>query len=231
MNKKENIILGVIGVIALTIFTSICIVIALNRLPQIDVAVRDFAYQIRGEKFGFGYWFFRIITEFGYIYIMGIVIIALALYTRMDNRFWVFLFVLLLSRVFNTVFKEIYERARPLEEMRWQVETSTSFPSGHSTNVGVIFAYLAYIFYKSDSKVSIKATGMTLSIIIIPLVMFSRNILGVHYFTDVCAGASCGIMCAVIGMLLVNLFNYKNIMTKPLIFKNYKKKEEAVEAE
>ena len=225
MNKKENIIIGAIAALALAIFITMCVVVSLNSLPAIDISVRDFAYNFRGEKGGFGYWFFRIITEFGYIFIMGLIVIALAIYTRMDYRFWIFLFVVLLSRVFNTTFKEIFQRPRPLEEMRWEVETSTSFPSGHSTNAGVIFAYLFFIFFKSEHKKSIKISGMVFCALIIPLVMFSRNILGVHYFTDVVAGASCGILCAALGMVLVNLFKYKNILTKPLIFKNYKKEE------
>ena len=225
MNKKENIIIGAIAALALAIFITMCVVVSINSLPAVDIAVRDFAYNIRGEKGGFVYWFFRIITEFGYIFIMGLIVIALAIYTRLDYRFWIFLFVVLLSRIFNTTFKEIYQRPRPLEDMRWAVETSTSFPSGHSTNVGVIFAYLFFILFKSDHKKSVKISGMVFCALIIPLVMFSRNILGVHYFTDVLAGASCGIMCAALGMILVNLFKYKNILTKPLIFKNYKKEE------
>ena len=226
MNKKENIIIASILAVALIVFISVCILIKLNSLPNMDIVWRDFAYSIRGDKGGFLYWLFRMITEFGYIYIMVAVIALLAIYTRLDNRFFILLGIILLSRIFNTAFKSIYDRARPLEEMRWQVETSSSFPSGHSTNVGVIFSYLAFLFYKDDHKKWIRVTGMVFSILIIPLVMLSRNILGVHYLTDVLAGAACGIMCGCIGMLLLNYLNYKNILTKPLI---KIKKKEAVE--
>ena len=226
MNKKENIIIASILAVALIVFISVCILIKLNSLPNMDIVWRDFAYSIRGDKGGFLYWLFRMITEFGYIYIMVAVIALLAIYTRLDNRFFILLGIILLSRIFNTAFKSIYDRARPLEEMRWQVETSSSFPSGHSTNVGVIFSYLAFLFYKDNHKKWIRVTGMVFSILIIPLVMLSRNILGVHYLTDVLAGAACGIMCGCIGMLLLNYLNYKNILTKPLI---KIKKKEAVE--
>ena len=223
--KKENIIIASILAVALMVFISICILIHLNNLPNLDIIWRDFAYNIRGDKGGFLYWVFRIITEFGYIYIMAAVVILLAIYTRLDNRFFIFLAILLLSRVFNTTFKGIYDRVRPLEEMRWQLETSSSFPSGHSTNVAVIFSYCFFLFYKDNHKKWIRVSGMVFSALIIPLVMLSRNILGVHYLTDVCAGAACGIMCGCIGMLLLNLFNMKNILTTPLI--RSRKKNEA----
>ncbi len=227
MNKKENIIIASILAVALIAFISLCILIKMNNLPYIDVFWRGFAYDIRGEKGGFLYWLFRIITEFGYIYVMAAVIILLGVYTRLDNRFFILIAIIILSRVFNSSLKSIYDRVRPLEDMRWQVETSSSFPSGHSTNVAVIFSYLAFLFYKDDHKRWIRVSGMVFSIVIIPLVMLSRNILGVHYLTDVLAGASCGVFCGCIGMLLLNFFNEKNILTQPLIKK--KSKEEVVE--
>ncbi len=55
--------------------------------------------------------------------------------------------------------------------------------------------------------------------LIIPLVMFSRLILGVHYFTDVIAGVSVGIMVSCLAMLFYKLCERYDFMTEGLFSK------------
>ena len=221
--NKENIVLLSMLAFFVVLYTVICLVVyKAADIPQIDILVRDFAYSIRGEKGGLVYWIFRILTEFGDLFVIIVMVIAAAIYTKLDNRFFLLLFVILFSRILNTSFKAFFDRERPIEALRWQVETSSSFPSGHSTNVAAIFGFVGFVMLKSDEKCLVKRISLIFCPAIILIVMFSRNILGVHYFTDVTAGMSLGMLSATIGMILLNVFNEKNILTKGL-FEYFKK--------
>ena len=72
----------------------------------------------------------------------------------------------------------------------------------------------------------LKIIFIALSIIIIPLIMFSRLILAVHYFTDVMAGVSLGVFYAFLGMFVTNIFIKKEILKTPLLIKLFERKKE-----
>ncbi len=217
----------VVGVIGCVItFITLAIVIYLNHLEplKIDILMRDFCYDIRGKKYGFGFWFFRLITEFGNLYIIIILIVLTIIFTKCDYRAIILSLGMLAAVLLNVGLKELYLRERPLADMRWMAEDSTSFPSGHSTAVGFLYPFIIYLIYHTNLKKSIKNTVYVLCCLLIPLVMFSRLILGVHYFTDVLAGVSVGIMVACFCMLLYKLCEKYDFMTEGLFDKIRKSK-------
>lgn len=214
-------------VICLITFIALAVIIYLNRLEPLalDRTMRDFAYKIRGEKFGFCFWFFRIITEFGNLYIIAVIIIAVILLTKCDYRAISISLGILLAVLLNVGLKEIYMRERPFADLRWMNEDSTSFPSGHSTAVGFLYPFIMYLAY--HSKVISRKWKNTIYVacsIIIPLVMFSRLILGVHYFTDVIAGVSVGIMVSCAAMLFYKVCEKYDFMQEGLLDKVLKSK-------
>ncbi len=203
-------------------FITLAVVIYLNRLNplEFDQAVRDFCYKIRGEKYGFGYWFFRIITEFGNFYVIAVIIGMIIVFTKCDYRAISISLGILLAVILNVGLKEIYMRERPFMDLRWMSEDSTSFPSGHSTAVGFLYPFIMYLAYHSKSLSKIKKNILyVMCSLIIPLVMFSRLILGVHYFTDVIAGVSVGIMVSCLAMLFYKLCERYDFMTEGLFSK------------
>ncbi len=181
-------------------------------------------FVIRGKKYGFGFWFFRLITEFGNLYIIIILIVLTIIFTKCDYRAIILSLGMLAAVLLNVGLKELYLRERPLADMRWMAEDSTSFPSGHSTAVGFLYPFIIYLIYHTNLKKSIKNTVYVLCCLLIPLVMFSRLILGVHYFTDVLAGVSVGIMVACFCMLLYKLCEKYDFMTEGLFDKIRKSK-------
>ena len=56
---------GFIAALITYVVFSVLVYYTKNSPPAIDIFFRDLSYNIRGEKYGFGFWFFRIITEFG----------------------------------------------------------------------------------------------------------------------------------------------------------------------
>ena len=124
----------------------------------------------------------------------------------------------------NVAIKNIVARPRPyasgVEAFNewWQfagahLESEFSFPSGHTAS-SFAAAIGLFIYHK---KLGIAA------LIWATLVAFSRLYMYVHYPTDILAGIVMGIICAAIGMVLVNKF-YQPISDK--ITEKFKKKRE-----
>lgn len=208
---------GIVLCAAVFIFLAVLIYFHRAEPIWIDVKIRDFAYFIRGEKYGLMYWIFRLITEFGNFIIILIILAILAFMTKLDFRFFLVLFGIMLSVILNTGMKSMYSRERPFEDLRWAVEDSTSFPSGHSTAAGFLYSFLIYLLYHTDFKKWIKRTLYWVLGLLIPLIMFSRLILGVHYFTDVLAGCATGIMISCLCMLLYRYCANNDILTTGLL--------------
>ena len=98
-------------------------------------------------------------------------------------------------------------RPRPDEAMWWMTESSSSFPSGHSSTVTCLFILLAYFIITSPAvKLWVKNLVTALSTTAIVLVPFSRIILGIHYFTDVLGGMMFGALFAVLGIIAYNVY-------------------------
>lgn len=197
--KKETIIkLAVIAILLAVIITFTCLVYKHNKeaLP-IDAVIRDFAYQIRGEKGGLIYKITRLVTELGYYPGVFLVIILVGIFTKFDERFFIIALATITMHFSNSAFKHIVLRPRPFEEFRWQIETSTSFPSGHSCTAGVLYTSALIFILKSNLSSKIKLAAKIVLPLTIIAVMTTRVILGVHYFSDVLAGASFGALIAV----------------------------------
>ena len=196
---KQNIIkLSIITVLIAVMITFTALVYSYNKdaLP-IDAVIRDFAYQIRGQKGGVIYWITRIVTELGDYTGVFIVVILVGIFTKFDERFVMVALAALLMHFANSTLKHIVLRPRPIEEFRWQYEGSTSFPSGHSATAGVLYTTsLIYILNSNLSK-KIKLAAKIVLPLTILVVMTTRIILGVHYFSDVVTGASFGAIIAI----------------------------------
>lgn len=209
-------------------FLILALIIFYHRVEPLwlDAQIRDFCYAIRGEKYGFVYWLFRFFTEFGNYFFIIIILIVIALLTKLDFKFFLVLFGIMLSVILNVGMKDMYSRERPFAELRWMAEDSTSFPSGHSTAAGFLYTFIIYLVYHTNFKIWKKRTLYIICGALIPMVMFSRLILGVHYFTDVIAGCLTGVMVSCLCMLLYRYCANNDILTTGLLHRGKKKIEE-----
>ena len=121
------------------------------------------------------------------------------------------LFALLSSvLVNNVILKNVIGRIRPYEiiaglECIIAHATDASFPSGHT---GASFAAAIVYLFKLPKKISIPA------LIMAALIGFSRLYVGIHYPTDVFAGAitgaALGISVCIIGDFIIKKWNEKH---------------------
>lgn len=228
MNSKLKKALKLSGVILCAVLMIVlAIVIYFYRIepPFIDAQIRDFFYYIRGDKYGPIYWIFRILTEFGNYIILGIIIIYIGIRTKFDFRFLTLLFGIMLSLITNSAMKDIYSRIRPIEELRWMSEESTSFPSGHSTSAGFMYSFIIYLAYNSKLSKKYKRLTYIFCLALIPIVMISRLVLGVHYFTDVIAGCASGIMVSCLCMIIYRYCDDNDILKSGMLPKEKEDKE------
>ena len=203
------------------IFILFAVLILQNDLNPLalDIAARDFCYDIRGEKYGFCYWFFRLITEFGNFYVIGLIVIVMIVWTKCDYRAILLMLGLFCSVLLNIALKGMYMRERPFADLRWMNESSTSFPSGHSAAVGFLYPFIIYVVFHTNIHLFVKRILYGVCIVLIVLVMFSRMILGVHYLSDVLAGLAVGIMVSCVFMQLYKVCVRYDFMTVGLFEK------------
>ena len=217
-NKKWWLLPTILGGVSLVVLVAFIIALSVNNIEPlaVDIAVRDFMYNIRGEKGGFMYWLFRILTEFGDIVGLAILAVIICIITKVDYRVCLFVIGAGLAHVVNDVLKDIFERVRPIAEMQWQSESSMSFPSGHSKNASFMFSFIMFMAYKSNMKDVFKKTLYIACPVMIVIVMVSRLVLGVHYFSDVCAGCAVGLVFSAVMIVLYHICEKKNIFTTNL---------------
>ncbi len=192
--------LGIL-LIAFIIIVSVLANANFSALP-IDNIIAQWAYDIRGSKDSFMFWFNRIITELGYTYFVIFIILLMGIIWKFKSKTWFFGITILMSWIFQKIIKAIINRPRPDDTMWWMTESSSSFPSGHSITVACVFILLIYFVLTSETvKLWIKYLISALSILAIFFVGFSRIILGVHYFTDVIGGLIFGAIFALLGII------------------------------
>lgn len=190
------------GSIALIIFIILSILVLKDKTYDFDIDITHFFLDHRGEKGNALYYCSRILTEFGDIICLAIILIALAIYYKLDQRFFYLGAILAAAVVFNSIYKIIIDRDRPNAIYMWVNETSASFPSGHSVSSMTFYLSLIFINFKFEKNKVVKAIMIALSVFFIIIIPITRLILSVHYFTDVLAGMMFGVFAATFGLLI-----------------------------
>lgn len=209
MTKRFWWIAGISGGACLLTFCIISIVLACAGMVPlgVDSAIANWAYGVRGDFGGATYWFFRVVTELGYTYVIAALVILMFILWRAKPKAWFFGGTILVAWAMQKLLKVIFMRPRPDEAMWWMAESSTSFPSGHSMMAACVFILLAYfIFTSPEVKNWLKYTVLGISTFAIIIVPISRIILGVHYFTDVLGGVFVGAFFAIVGIIVYHIF-------------------------
>lgn len=130
----------------------------------------------------------------------------------------ILIFAMTLGKLSEVATKHIIGRDRPSNPI---IEADGfSFPSGHSTMAMIFFSILIYYFKNHIRNQIIKNSLISLCVLIILGVGFSRIYLGVHWFSDVIGGFSLGLFNLTL-MVLVMEFITTVFKEKVAKIKNY----------
>lgn len=97
--------------------------------------------------------------------------------------------------IIHYVLKILVGRIRP--EGAELIETTSSFPSGHSTMAVIFLALLVFFVLPELKNLFLKRILQILSFCLMILIPFSRMYLGLHWFSDVVAGMLLGMVIVV----------------------------------
>ena len=178
----------IILIICLIIFSIIAVNVYLNRDMCIDSAVYNFIskYFINDNMTNV----MKFITWFGGP--IGIALIGIISVLKNRKIIISMPICLVLGTILSNIVKVIFARERPSINPL-AVETSYSFPSGHSMMSMILYGYLIYLIYDCIKNKKIKWIYISILSILILAIGFSRIYLGVHYTSDVIGGFTFGI--------------------------------------
>ena len=94
----------------------------------------------------------------------------------------------LFSTLLYKLIKEILQRPRPEEALHLIQQGGFSFPSGHAMTGLVFYGLVLYFFLGSIKNSSTRRVLLSVGVVYIFFIGFSRIYLGVHYPSDVLAG-------------------------------------------
>ena len=142
----------------------------------------------------------RDFTSLGSFTILGLIVIATAVYLLMERKAGTAVFLVasvVAGTVISNVLKQTFNRPRPDVDASLTVFTA-SFPSGHAALSAVVYLTLGALLSQSVRSPLIKGYFIGLALLMAFLVGVSRIYLGMHYPTDVIAGWSLGLSWAMI---------------------------------
>ncbi len=152
--------------------------------------------------------FFQIVTLFGSF--LGLVITFVVLYFQNKKLCLPLLITFAAASVINHILKALIGRPRPFDSyvdiINYGGEDGFSMPSGHALCAGIYFFFLVYGLFKSTKNKLTRGLGVVAYASVVLIIAFSRMVLGVHYFTDVIVGVFLGIIFAIIGLIVYNVF-------------------------
>lgn len=214
--KKLMFILScVLVVVCVALFLLIAIKYSGSKSFSIDWKLIDFSRSIRNDALTD---FFKLLTHLGSFITVIILTVILAIILKP-----ILLKIFVVVNVgavgaFCLVVKKIVERPRPVGVALIE-ETGFSFPSAHSMISVVFYGFLIFLVWKMIKNKTLNIVLSSAFTVLALTICYTRVYLGVHYITDVLAGALAGV-----AYLIVAIWAYV-IIEKILKNKNKQKAE------
>jgi undecaprenyl-diphosphatase len=97
------------------------------------------------------------------------------------------------EEIVNLIFKNTFNRPRPIFTDPIAIASDFSFPSGHAMASMVFYGLIAYFLMRHSKPIIERILIAIIGVIIVSIIGFSRIYLGLHYPSDVLAGYSAGL--------------------------------------
>lgn len=197
-------------IILAAFFTSLFLVVFLvrkvfvHKANGLDDTVFDFFRNITSPGLTGVMELFTLLGGHYFLVPANLLIIAVAYFMRRDTWFAIKTFSVAFSSLLIMFgLKLLFSRPRPLTPLLREA-SGYSFPSGHAFMSFTFFGLLIYLVYNKVENKILKGLIIASLLAITLIVGSSRIYLRVHYFTDVMAGFSLGVIWLVISIWMLN---------------------------
>jgi membrane-associated phospholipid phosphatase len=195
-----------IGFVTLTVLVSI--------FPNSFIDL-EFSQEIQEHQNPFLDTLMKLVSWFGYSpgSIIIVLVAALIFFIFKYRKEALFILLTSVSGLISSLAKMLVNRPRPTESLVRIVQkvNQQSFPSGHVLFYIVFFGFLTVLMFELKSLPKIvKISVISLSMLLIFTIPFSRIYLGAHWFTDVLGGFLLGILCLYLLCFLYFRINFTN---------------------
>lgn len=198
LNPSQKKLALAAGIAAWLVIVLALLAIFSNTLQILDQNIEKFlSFARRPAMNGF----FLAVTYLGSVQfiIFSLIFLSAIFAIRKDlPRYCILLGTMLGASASVFIIKNFVERTRP--ESALYMESSFSFPSGHTAISVVFFGMLAYLASKSTPRAASQINIFFAWIFVMIMIGFSRMYLGVHFASDVLAGYAIGFFWLCIGI-------------------------------
>jgi len=167
----------------------------------------SFARWLSGERSTAGTDIFRVLTFIGSpAAVLAIATIVCVLLYRRQRLVEAALLPVVLAgaELLNLVLKLSFHRTRP--EYAFVHLDTYSFPSGHAMISTAAYGALAYLMWSHLRTRQARLALVAGTAVLVALICFSRLYLGVHYLSDVLAGAAGGAFWLAVSIALLTIY-------------------------
>jgi undecaprenyl-diphosphatase len=150
------------------------------------------------------------LTALGGSTVLGLVVLAIVGFLILQARYrtaFVIAVTAASGELLNEVMKRLFMRPRPTVVPYLRDVVSTSFPSGHAMQSGIIYLTLGAMLMRIAERPLTKAYCLAVAVSVTALVEISRVYLGVHYPTDVLGGWTLGFAWASLCWLIAQRYD------------------------
>lgn len=133
----------------------------------------------------------RDVTALGGPAVLTFMVIVVLVYLLLQKSYRAATLVVIATAgglLISLLLKDFFLRDRPDIVPALMVETSPSFPSGHSMISAIVYLTLGSLLTRLETSPRIRVYIISIAIFVAALVGISRVLLGVHYPTDVLVG-------------------------------------------
>ncbi len=194
-NKIHIISIKIISIICLALFLAVAAAVHFNITIGID---KDLLLALRTKNNLsvplFSSWllpFMRFVTILGNTESVMVFTTLLLVYSIMKKKFkfaWIILLAVIGASLLDFLLKWGFDRNRPEVVPHLVQAYFYSFPSGHAFISAILYPLLAVFLIKITGNLKAKRIIISVTVLIVILIGFSRVYLGVHYPSDVIAG-------------------------------------------